>query len=112
MKDLRAHASSFPPGVRVIEPPIPLAHSQSQNLLHRLGAEHQADMVIYMHNDAEAHPHTPEQLLHWVEHLHLHKIRWGVLFTLLDTLSAFNMEAICEIGPWDPNLPMYFSDTD
>ncbi|MBR2567712.1 MAG: glycosyltransferase family 2 protein [Paenibacillus sp.] len=111
-RELRHRQSSMPPGVKVLEPPVPLSHCQSQNLLHRLGAEHQSDFVIYMHNDAEAYPQTPERLLQWVEQLQMNNVRWGGLFTLLDTLSAFNMQAIREVGSWDPNLPMYFSDID
>lgn len=109
--DLR-HEAALSSIVAIYEPPVPFSHSQSQNMLHRWGAERQCDAVLYMHSDAEAHEGVPDAffttLAAWQQAGH----RWGVSFTNLDTLAAFHMDAIKAAGPWDTLLPMYFSDQD
>ncbi|WCR24893.1 hypothetical protein L3476_16040 [Paenibacillus thiaminolyticus] len=77
-----------------------------------MGAERNCDAVFYMHNDAEAHEGTPEALLAMLNRWLQERPRWGVAFTHLDTLAAFRMEAVKAAGPWDTELPMYFSDQD
>ncbi|MCM3340778.1 glycosyltransferase family 2 protein [Paenibacillus sp. MER TA 81-3] len=98
--------------VSVYEPPVPLSHSQSQNMLQKWGAERHCDAVLYMHNDAEAHEGTPEALLAALAAWQREGRRWGIAFTNLDTLAAYHMEAVRAAGPWDMYLPMYFSDQD
>jgi len=98
--------------VTVYVPPVPLSHSQSQNLLQYWGAERNCDAVLYMHSDAEAHEGTPEAFLAMLERWLQEGHRWGIAFTNLDTLAAFRMEAVKAAGPWDTELPMYFSDQD
>lgn len=106
------HAPSMPTGVTVYEPPVPFSHSQSQNLLQQWGAERECDAILYMHSDAEAYEGTPEQLLGWISRLEQTQHAWGAIHTYFDTIAAFRMEAVKQIGPWDTNLPMYFSDID
>ncbi|MCI3926316.1 glycosyltransferase family 2 protein [Paenibacillus sp. TRM 82003] len=96
----------------VYEPPTPLTYSQSQNLLHRWGAEQKADVVIFMHNDAEAAPGTAERLLQLLYELQASGRRWGAVLTQWDTLAAYNMQAIREVGPWDTILPQAFAEHD
>lgn len=110
-RELRS-VSDFPEGVTIYEPPVPLAHSQTQNLLHQWGAQQDCDVIMYMHSDAEALPETPSILLSQIEALIQQDVKWGAAHTYFDTIAVFNMKAVREVGPWDPNLPMYFSDID
>jgi len=106
--DLQAAA----PGSRLFVPPVPYSFAQTMNLLHRLGAEQRADTVIFMHNDAEAYPGTPEKFLEALAHLQSGLRRWGAAFTNYHTLVAFNMRAVRKVGPWDIILPRYYGDYD
>ncbi|WP_028544691.1 glycosyltransferase family 2 protein [Paenibacillus taiwanensis] len=110
-KELRS-AVAIPKGVTVYEPPIPLSHSQSQNMLHYWGKEQNCDFVMYMHSDAEAESGTPELFLKRLTCLMEDGTKWGAANTYFDTLAAFSMKAIQSVGPWDQNLPMYYSDID
>lgn len=110
-KDLRKK-DLFSADVRVYEPPVPLTFSQTMNLLHRFGSEQRCDVIIFMHNDAEADVGTAEKFLLAIEKMQKEGRKWGVVFTNYHTLAAFNMKAVKETGPWDTILPHYFSDCD
>ncbi|EJW19289.1 glycosyltransferase family 2 protein [Paenibacillus alvei] len=110
-RDLRRE-TSLSSIVSIYEPPIPFSHSQSQNMLQKWGAERNCDAVLYMHSDAEALKGVPEALLSTIAAWQQVGYKWGIAFTNLDTLAAFQMEAIKTAGPWDTLLPMYFSDQD
>jgi hypothetical protein len=96
----------------VIAPHVPLSFSQTMNLLQRLAAQRGCDVLFYMHNDAEPGSGTPERLLAAVEEALVSRPRWGVAFTHYDALAAANMAMVRDVGPWDTNLPQYFSDND
>jgi predicted O-methyltransferase YrrM len=98
--------------VPVVRPPVPLTLSQTMNLLQRLAAERSCDVLLFMHNDAEAGPGTPERLLAIVEEATTSAQHWGVVFTHYDTLAAFSMEMTRVVGQWDTTLPQYFADGD
>ena len=98
--------------VPIVCPPVPLTLSQTMNLLQRLAAERSCDVLLFMHNDAEAGIGTPERLLAIVEEAITSEQRWGVVFTHYDTLAAFSMEMARVVGQWDTTLPQYFADGD
>lgn len=98
--------------IPVYEPPVPLSFSQTMNLLQVMAREKNCDVVMFLHNDAEAHPGTPEAFLSMLESLKKQKRRWGVAFTNYHSLVAFNMEAIRNVGLWDTTMPRYFADVD
>lgn len=108
LRNIPKISSKFP----VFECPIHLNYSQIMNLLQRLAEERGCDVVMFIHNDAEAHPGTPEKFLDTIESLQREKRRWGITFTNYDILVAFNMEAVRTVGRWDTNFPQYFSDID
>lgn len=103
--------TSFWPA-EITVPQVPLTFSQSMNLLQRVAAKRACEVLCYMHNDAEAGAGTPERFLAILEEAVAFRPRWGVAFTHYDTLAAFNMAMVREIGPWDTILPQYFSDND
>lgn len=98
--------------VEILRPPVPLTFSQSMNLLQRESEARACDVLIFMHNDAEAAPETPERLLAALAEAHESGRRWGAAFTNYDTLAAFDAEAAACVGPWDTTLPQYFADND
>ncbi|MDB5056006.1 MAG: hypothetical protein JWM44_4056 [Bacilli bacterium] len=100
------------PGSKLYVPPVSYSFSQTMNLLHRFGAEQEADVILFMHNDAEAHQGTAEKFLKNVESLQNKGSKWGAAFTNYHTLVAFNMKAVRKVGPWDIILPHYHADKD
>jgi len=98
--------------VKVFEPPIPMTFPQRMNYMNELAEARGCDVVMVMHNDAEAHPGTPHEFLKVLHKLNAERRRWGVAFTNFDILAAFHMEAVREVGPWDTAFPQYFSDVD
>jgi predicted O-methyltransferase YrrM len=98
--------------VPVVRPLVPLMVSQTMNLLQRLAAERSCEVVLFMHNDAEAAVGTPERLLAIIEEAIASKQRWGVVFTHYDILVAYSMEMARVVGQWDTTLPLYFADDD
>jgi hypothetical protein len=98
--------------VTVYTPPIPLTFTQTMNLLHRMAAEYNCDAVLYMHNDAEAEAGTPNGLVKMINQLQENGVRWGAVLTNWNTLAAYNMAAVREVGPWDTVFPHYLADHD
>jgi predicted O-methyltransferase YrrM len=105
---LRAHEWPVP----IVRPPLPLTFSQTMCLLEREASRRGCDAVLFMHNDAEAAPETPERLLALVAEAQAARRRWGAFFTNYDTLAALSLEAARAVGGWDMTLPQYFSDND
>src|SRR5205085_7411529 len=108
--DAGLNSANWP--VPIVRPSVPLSFSQTMNLLQRLATEASCDCFLFMHNDAEAAPGTPERLLARVEAAITSEQPWGVVFTHYDTLAAFSMEMVRAVGKWDATLPQYFADND
>lgn len=70
------------------------------------------DVMFWMHNDALALPGVAERILARVTQLHESGERWGALFTCYDVLCAFNMQAVREVGYWDPMFFQYTADPE
>lgn len=98
--------------VTVYEPPVPLTFTQSMNWFQRVALDQGADSVFYMHNDAEAHPGTPEAFLGVLKELKNSGRKWGLALTNFDALAAYNMEAVRAAGSWDTVFSSYFADID
>jgi hypothetical protein len=107
LRGRRATAAEF-----VYEPPVPLSFVQSMNLLQQMAYEARCDVLCFMHNDGEAEPGMDLRFLERVEQEWRSNPKFGVLFTHYDTLSAVNMSAIRQIGPWDNLFNSYFADTE
>jgi predicted O-methyltransferase YrrM len=98
--------------VPIVRPPVGLSFSQTMNLLQRRALDTECDVLLCMHNDAEAMPETPHRLLAMLEEATAANPRWGIAFTAYDALVAFHVAMIRQVGPWDPALPQYFADND
>lgn len=96
----------------IYRPPAPLSYSQTMNLLHRFAAERGYDAVIFMHDDARAHQGTPEALRSLLHVLEKVGTKWGAVLTSGHTLTAYNMKAVREVGPWDTVFPLHFAADD
>ena len=95
----------------IIEPPVPLTFSQTQNWMLKLAKERRVPFYFFMHSDAEAGPDTVQKLYQMAMH-ETSQRKWGVIFTAYDALAAFNTAAMDAIGGWDTNLSWYASDCD
>jgi hypothetical protein len=98
--------------VSVMEPPVPFTFPQMINYLREQGEARGCDFILYMHNDAEAHPGTPEAFLNVLNDLLAKGRKWGAAFTNYDILLALHLKAMAKIGPWDTTFTQYCSDTD
>jgi hypothetical protein len=110
-RDLR-HANWLKSIASVFEPPVPFNFCQMMNFIQKMGMQQGCDIVMFMHNDAEAPPGVPHQFLAKLQELQVTGRRWGVAFTNYDILVGFNMNAVKAVGLWDSNLPSYFTDCD
>ncbi len=110
--ELSREAAAWPVPIRRAAAGVPLSFSQSLNHLTALATESGCDVLLFMHNDAEAAEGTPEALLRELETAEKAGRNWGVAFTNYDTLAAIRLKAANRIGPWDTNLPQYFADND
>src|SRR5262249_43948240 len=98
--------------VRISRPPAPLTFSLSMNFLQQIAREAGCEILLFMHNDAEAVGDSAERLLAIAREATEAGRRWGVIFTHYDTLAAFDMRMVCAVGRWDTTLPQYFADND
>ena len=98
--------------IPLFRPPVPLTFSQTMNLLQRLAVERGAEVVLLMHNDAEAAPGTPEALLAAAGAATAAGRRWGAIWTNYDALAAYSLRMVADVGQWDTTLPQYFADND
>lgn len=103
---------SFGKAFSIIEPIVPLTHSQTMNAVIRIAAEKSCDFFIAMHNDALADSGTPDKLLESIYQLFDTKRNWGMVFTHYDILCVFNTETVLNVGLWDTVFPLYFADND
>lgn len=109
--DVEVEKKQWPVEVRWFQG-ISLTFSQSMNYIFNEAYRRGNPVCLFMHNDAEAAPGTAEALMARVEDEMATGQKWGVMFTHYDTLAAFNMAAVEDIGPWDTSLPQYFADND
>jgi hypothetical protein len=104
------------PGARFIyrRPTVPLTAAQTLNWMQQIASADAdyGEFYFFMHNDTEAAPGTIQKLYEMAMRKCEHGDKWGVIFTLYDTLAAFNTAAFNEVGEWDTNLPQYFTDND
>lgn len=85
--------------VKVIRPSVvSLTLAQTIGALFHEAKRAEAEVALFMHNDAEAEPGTAEKLVEMVGSLLRRKVKWGAVFTHYDTLIAFNMKAVAAIG--------------
>jgi hypothetical protein len=70
------------------------------------------DVMFWAHNDCFSQPGAAKEFFDIVEAAHHGSERWGVYFSLYDILCAFNMEAVREVGYWDPMFFQYTADPD
>ena len=100
------------PGIFVMRPPVPLTFSQTMNWMLADSRRHGASICMWMHSDAEAAEGSALALLGAARVALDAGVKWGVLFTNYDAMSAINLKAVEEVGEFDTNLPQYFSDND
>jgi hypothetical protein len=85
-----------------------LTFAQTMNFGLKFALEVGHKYCLFLHGDAEASQAVGEELLCYCRE---HK-KWGAIFTHYDAFVALNVAAYKAVGPWDTNLPQYFSDCD
>jgi len=98
--------------VTLLRPSVPLSLSQTLNLLARMGEGSDADVIFYMHHDAEVPEGACDRFISKVEAAQATHRAWGAAFTNYDSLAAFSTAAMRYVGPWDVCLPKYLADRD
>lgn len=101
---------------RVFAPPVPLTFAQTMNYGLKQAGQASVDYCLFLHADAEAAPGTGDKLLQlchdWGANNTPPVPQWGAIFTNYDAFVALSVAACRAVGPWDTNLPQYFSDND
>ncbi len=110
--EIERNKREWPVAVRRATPGLSLSFAESMNVIGQAARDAGCAFYFFMHNDAEAHAETAQRFLSLIEEAQKADRKWGVAFTHYDTFAALNMEAVNRIGPWDTNLPQYFSDND
>jgi hypothetical protein len=110
--DLFQRERFFSDHLTVYQAPVPLRYPQMMNLMQKWGLQKGCDVIMFVHSDAEVHPGTVEQFVAKLDALRHEGRRWGVAFTNFDTLVAYNMDAVKDVGPWDTVFLDYHSDMD
>lgn len=100
--------------VKVVRPSVPLSVAQSMIFLHRLAREAGAEVFFFQHNDAEAPAGAAARFLEVVTGLWKREENWAAALTFYDTLAAFRVAAVDDVGPWDTAFPQpnYHIDND
>lgn len=96
----------------VCNPCVPLTASQSFNWMQKLAKDWPTPFYIFMHNDGEAGEGTIAGLYQMALDKEARGDKWAVIYTLYDVVAVFNTAAFDAVGPWDQNLPQYFTDND
>jgi hypothetical protein len=98
-------------GASIVKPSVPLTFAQTMNFVMMLAERQNAHYCLVIHDDAEAGVNSGDMLLTMCRE-HNSKGKWGAIFTNYDSFVALNVAACKAVGPWDANLPQYFSDCD
>lgn len=70
------------------------------------------DVMFLCHNDIFAKPGVAKRMLDFTENAWRTDDKWGLILSHYDTLAAFNMKAVHDVGPWDPMYFQYTADVD
>lgn len=70
------------------------------------------DVMIFAHNDCLAERGAAKRFIAAVEETRAKPAKWGALFTCYDVLAAFNMDAVRQVGYFDPMFYQYTADVD
>ena len=101
----------FPPA-KYLRPTCPLFFTQAINYALLDAKRRGCSFLLRQHSDAMAHPGVCLALVELARKLTAEGRKWGVIFTNYDTLGAFNLDLLEDVGLWDTVLPAYFSDND
>jgi hypothetical protein len=97
---------------KVLNPPVPLTFSQSQNWFLQYAVDHGLPFYMWAHVDCVLQPDSVEKLYTMALSECSKGTKWGVIFTYYDILCAYSTKAMDEIGGYDTAFPDYGSDQD
>ena len=96
----------------VIEAPVPLTFTQSQNWMLRIAKQGECPFYMWAHCDAIPGAGTTQALYERAIEECAVGSKWGVIYTHYDVLSACNTEAMEAVGGYDTAFFDYMSDCD
>lgn len=97
---------------KYIRPIYPLFFTQSINYALLEAKKSGCKFLLRQHSDAIAHPGVCLKVVEMARQLTKENRKWGVIFTVYDTLAAFNLDILEDVGLWDTVFPAYYSDND
>ena len=102
----------LPDGITVMRGPVPLTFTQSHNWFYQDAKQRGAKFILWMHTDAEAIDGGHLRLLELARQYTAEGRKWGLIWTIYDSLCALNLEMIADVGGYDTIFPKYFCDND
>lgn len=97
---------------KYLRPTYPLFFTQAINYALLEAKKTGCSFLLRQHADAMAHPGVCLKLVDMARKLTAEGRKWGVIFTVYDTLAAFNLAVLDDVGLWDTVFPAYYSDND
>ncbi len=88
----------------------PLSFTCVMNMM--IQASWDDDVMMFAHNDGIAGKGAAKRFLDFVKLTRADRPDWGVIFTCYDVLAAFNMDAVRDVGYFDPMFFQYTADVD
>jgi hypothetical protein len=101
----------FPPA-KYLRPTYPLFFTQAINYALLEAKKAGCAFLLRQHADAMAHSGVCLKVVEMARRLSADGWKWGVIFTVYDTLAAFNLDVLDDVGLWDTVFPAYFADND
>jgi len=109
----------FPPA-KYLRPTYPLFFTQAINYSLLEAKKAGCSFLLRQHADAIAHPGVCLKVVDMARNLIAENRRWGIILTTVsnpstpcsDTLAAFNLAMLEDVGLWDTVFPDYFGDSD
>ena len=98
-----------PMSAALLEPPVPLSFTQSQNWMMKLAKAYTLPFYMWAHCDALLEPDSVEKLYQCAVS---QTGKWGVIYTHYDIFCAYNTEAADAVGGYDTDFFDYSSDCD
>ena len=100
------------PTAKYLRPTYPLFFTQAINYALLEAKKAGCLFLLRQHADAIAHPGVCLKVVEMARQLTAEGRKWGVIFTVYDTLAAFNLNMLEDVGLWDTVFPDYYGDCD
>jgi hypothetical protein len=102
------------PHLNIYETDVQITCSQAFNLAQEFARKNNSDVLVTAHSDIIVNDYNRLLAFYrYLEELIKDKtLEWGVIFTMYDSIAAFNMDYMDLIGEWDQVISQYPVDVD